>query len=90
MWFFAPLEEGLSRTFIPALTNRSINGQERTLFALPVWLGGLGTRNSLECSDDEFTASLKVTLPLVEVMLCQQPTLTSQFVMSSVTTSWRL
>ena len=54
--FFAPLEEGLSRTFIPVLTNRSINRQERAQFA---WLGGLGFRNFLECSDDEFAASLK-------------------------------
>jgi len=64
----------LSCTFIPALTNCSINGQERALFALLVWLGGLGIRNFLECSDDEFAASLKVALPLVEAILCQQLT----------------
>jgi len=70
--FFAPLEEGWSRAFIPALSNNSINGQERALFALPVRLGGLGIRKFLECSDDEFAASLKVILHLVEAILCQQ------------------
>jgi len=70
--FFAPLEEGLSQIFIPALTDRSVNEQERALFALPVRLGGLGIRNFPECSDDEFAASLKVTSPLVEAILKQQ------------------
>ena len=67
--FFAPLEEGLSQLFIPALTDCSINEQERALFALSVRLGGLGIRNFPECSDDEFAASLKVTSPLVEAIL---------------------
>jgi len=72
--FFAPLEEGLSHTFIPALTSCSINGQKHTLFALLAWLGGLGIRNFPECSDDEFASSLKVTLSLVEAILCQKLT----------------
>ena len=71
-----PLEEKLSHRFIPALTDCSINKQERVLFALSVRLGGLNIRYFHKCSaDDEFAASMKVTLPLVELISKQQPDL---------------
>ena len=44
------------------------------MFTLPAWLCGLGIRKFLECSDNEFAASLYVTLPLEEAILCQQLT----------------
>ena len=44
---------------------------ERVLFALPIRLGGFGIRDPQQCCD-EFDASVKVTLPLVGLVLEQQ------------------
>ena len=67
-----PLEERLSHSFIPVLTDRCISKQEHALLALPVCLGGLGIRVFLHCCDDEFAAFAIVTLPLVDLILKQQ------------------
>ena len=69
--FLRPLEVVISTKFIPALTGRLINNDERDLLALPVRLDGLGIANPQTISDSEFAASEKVTSPLVTLILQQ-------------------
>ena len=70
-FFLRPLEVVISSKFIPALTGRLVNNDERDLLALPVRLGGLGIVNPQTISDSEFAASEKITSPLVTLILQQ-------------------
>ena len=53
------------------LSEHCAGEREHVLFALPIRLGGLGIRDPQQCCD-EFDASVKVTLPLVGLVLEQQ------------------
>ena len=69
--FLRPLEVVISSKFIPALTGRSVNNDERDLLALLVRLGGPCIGNPQTIFGSEFAASEKVTSPLVTLILQQ-------------------
>ena len=64
-----PLEELLRTKFIPSLTAPS--DLERELLALPARLEGLGLLNPSHLSTTEYSASMKVTQPLVDDIIKQ-------------------
>ena len=66
-----PLERAIADSLIPALTGHTCTDTERNLLALPVRMGGLGLVNPMELSSPEYTASTKVTAPLVEQIVSQ-------------------
>ncbi|KAL5516321.1 hypothetical protein EMCRGX_G001614 [Ephydatia muelleri] len=70
-----PLEELLRTKFIPSLTGRAaLSDLERELLALPARLGGLGLLNPSHLSTTEYSASMKVTQPLVDHIIKQDET----------------
>ena len=70
------MEVALQQDFIPALTGRhACSREERELLALQVRLGGLGIQNPANVSESAFEASLKLTSPLVQAILTQDPNL---------------
>ena len=67
-----PLEELLRTKFIPSLTGcAEPSDLERVLLALPARLGGLGLLNPSHLSTTEYSASMKVTQPLVDQIIKQ-------------------
>ncbi|XP_068696931.1 uncharacterized protein [Montipora foliosa] len=60
-----PLERAISDVLIPSLTGRNCSEAERDLVALPVRMGGLGLINPSESADAEYSASIRVSAPLV-------------------------
>ena len=59
---------------IPALTGRPPpNDIERNLLALPARLGGIALANPTVSTDSEFLSSTKITAPLTEAILRQDP-----------------
>ena len=68
--FLQPLEHILRTKFIPALTGRPPpTNSERDLFTLPPRLGGLGLKNPVAHAHDEFSASLKISCPLKNLIV---------------------
>ena len=66
-----PLENAISHTLIPAITERKCNQLDRNILALPVRLGGLGLGNPSLEARREYASSVKVTKPLVEQIVSQ-------------------
>ena len=69
---FQPLENAIHQVFIPAITGLPPCSKiTRDLLALPVRLGGLGLNNPAATSDDKYQASVKLTAPLVSIIVSQ-------------------
>ena len=67
-----PLDETISSVVIPALTGRPPPGnQERSLFALPARLGGLGLHVPSNAAADEYHSSRLVTSTLCNHIVSQ-------------------
>ena len=66
-----PLENAITKVFLPALTEHDCTPLEREILALPVRKGGLGVTNPCQQADLEYAASTKVTAPLVEQIQLQ-------------------
>ena len=67
-----PVEDAIKTTLFPKLFGRDApNDLERRLFALPARLGGLNINNPAAFSSTQFQDSLKVTKPLVDLILTQ-------------------
>ena len=66
------LEDVISLKFLPALTGRSISDAKRSLFSLPIRLGGLGIGNPKLLSDSQFDSSVKITSTLVALIVQQE------------------
>ena len=60
-----PLERAISDVLIPSLTGRNCSEAEHDLVALPVRMGDLGLINPSESADAEYSASIRVSAPLV-------------------------
>ena len=60
-----PLERAISDVLIPSLIGRNFSEAERDLVALPVRMGGLGLINPSDRADAEYSASIRVSAPLV-------------------------
>ena len=70
---FQQLENTIRTVLIPSLTGQPPpNDMDRDLFALPVRLGGLGLRNPIKQSGQEFSASRQICEPLMKLILEQQ------------------
>ena len=60
-----PLECAISDALIPSLIGRNCSEAERNLVALWVCMGGLGLINPSVSADAEYSASIRVSAPLV-------------------------
>ena len=67
-----PLEDAIRQKFLPSLLGREVNDLERELFTLPARHGGLGIVNPCTQSDQHFSNSEELTLPLVAMILAQE------------------
>ena len=56
---------------IPWLIGRNCSEAERNLVALPVRMGGLGQINQADNADVEYSASIRVSFPLVSKIEAQ-------------------
>ena len=66
------LEDAIRLEFIPALTGQNhLSDELRNLLALPTRTGGLGLNNPVCEADIQFQTSVKVTAPLVRLVLQQ-------------------
>ena len=66
-----PLERAISDVLIPSLIGRNCYEAERDLVALPVRMGGLGLINPSHSADAEYSASIRVSAPLVSKIEAQ-------------------
>lgn len=64
-----PLESVIFYRFIPANPGRSVSELERSIFTLPVRLGGLGVCDPQQVVNSEFDFSVKVTSALVNQII---------------------
>ena len=70
--FLSPLEEIIHCRLLPNLTGQpSFSDSEQNMFALPARLGGLGVVNPISYSLFQFGAFVKVTAPLIHLILQQ-------------------
>ena len=70
-----PLDNIISNNFLPTLLDSIVTVNERTLFQLPVRLGGLGVPILSEVAREHFESLKKITAPLVTIMILQVDTL---------------
>ena len=69
-----PLEDAIRTYLIPALTGRAPpNDVKRDLLSLPCRLGGIGIGNPSKTAAFEYSASQRVTKPLCQLILQQDP-----------------
>ena len=66
-----PLERAISDVLIPSLIGRNCSEAERDLVALPVRMGGLELINLFDSADAEYSASIRVSAPLVSEIEAQ-------------------
>ena len=66
-----PLERAISDVLIPSLTEHNCSVAERKLLALPARMGGLEMKNPSESAESEYSASIKMSAPLVEKITAQ-------------------
>ena len=67
--FFLPLEKLICHDFLPCLVFHPPNDVERSLFALPVHLGGLGIFNPCVIAAETYQFSRHVAGPIAEHIL---------------------
>ena len=58
---FAPLEDAIRRTLLPAIIGRAVSDLEREIMEMPVRYGGLGISNPQKTSELEFKNSVFLT-----------------------------
>ena len=66
-----PLERAITDVLIPSLKDHNCSVAERKLLALPARMGGLGMTNSSESAESEYSASIRVSAPLVDKIIAQ-------------------
>ena len=87
---FHSLEKALLTKFIPAVTSFDSPGElQRSLFALPIRLGGLGIVAPDSLSSNEFSASLYVTAPLRALILSIISTMEQTLDALSILVRWK-
>ena len=69
-----PLDD-INNNFLPTLLDSIVTDNERSLFQLPVRLGGLGMPIVSEVPSEHFGSSKKITVSLVTIILLQGDTL---------------
>ena len=69
---FRPLEDAISTSFIPSLLGRSVTPRERKLLALPARHGGLGITDPTANCKSDFSSSLALSGPLIDLIRGQE------------------
>ena len=69
--YIEKLDERINNTFLPSLLESVISDHDRRLYALPIRLGGLGIPVLTEAAEENFNSSVKITAPLVAIMITQ-------------------
>ena len=70
-----PFGDIISNTFLPTLLDSIVTDKERSLFQLPVRLGGLRMPILSEVPSEHLESSKKITAPLVTVVILQGDTI---------------
>ena len=70
--YLQPLEDTITKIFIPALIGKEVNALERQIFALPVRFGGMGISNPCEMADFEYKSSIDIVKPLKDAIKNQE------------------
>ena len=70
--YLEPLDKVINEKFLPALFGTPISPIDRELFSLPIRAGGLGIPIYTEKASSDFEASMKITAPLVTIMILQE------------------
>ena len=65
------LDRAISDVLIPSLTEHNCSVAERQLLALPARMGGLGMTNPSESAESEYSASIRMSAPLVDKIMVQ-------------------
>ena len=63
-----PLEEVISKEFLPCIVDHNLDDTLREVIALPTRFGGLGVFNPCSIASNEFDNSRKATAPLVALL----------------------
>ena len=66
-----PLERAITDVLIPSLTEHNCSVAERKLLALPARMGGLGMTNPSESAESDYSASIRMSAPLVDKIIAQ-------------------
>ena len=66
-----PLKRAISDVLIPSLTEHNCSVAERKLLAVPARMGGLGMTNPSESAESEYSASIRMSAPLVDKIMAQ-------------------
>ena len=70
--YYEPLDQTINDKLLPALLGQpAVSENLRRVFALPARVGGLGIPVLQEVANEEFQTSLRVTAPLVTLMVLQ-------------------
>ena len=69
--YIEKLDEVIKNRFLPSLLETFVTEQERKLFSMPTRFGGLGIPIMKESAEQQYSASKKITAPLVTIMLMQ-------------------
>ena len=73
--FLKPLDAIIEHEFLPALFGKTISSNEREILSLPIRDGGLGLRVHSQTSDQAYTASKNINLPLTKQIMAQNQNL---------------
>ena len=69
--YIEKLDDRITNIFLPSLLEAIISDQDRLLYSLPIRLGGLGIPILSESAEQNFNSSIKITAPLVNIMVLQ-------------------
>ena len=70
-----PLDEVIKNEFLPTLLDAIVCEEDLAVFSLPVRYGGLGIQMPSEIASEHFESSMKISAPLVTIMILQGDTL---------------
>ena len=70
---FSDLETVISNSFIPTLFGQECSTNDRSLFSLPLRLGGLNIRNPTTTASTHYSASRSATAVLTDAITCSTP-----------------
>ena len=73
--FMEPLDRIINDKLLPAILGTTFSEEERNMFSLPIRLGGLGIPVFNDKAPEEYGNSLRLTAPLVSIMVLQGDTL---------------
>ena len=69
---FQPLEDAIRNKLLPELCGRQVSDSERRLMALPYRYGGLGVLDPTQTAEREYSASIRITSSLTDLICSQE------------------